>query len=215
MRKSYLVAPFATFLASSLVVVSLGVFTLGALALAAQPAAAHTERIQSSPGPTQEVGGVVDFVDFVFAAPITDLKVTLEDPNGDLVAGTVTVPDGQLVRYEMPALTVKGRYLLRYDLISDDGDETFSQYWFNYHPDFVQPLRLGNAEVPSSTRNIVTIVASVILGVCLIGMSMVFLSQLERRRAAEIEASDESDPEKDDAAKNAAGVHEAQELEPN
>jgi len=167
-------------------------FTFGALTLSAPPVAAHTERLQSSPGPAQQVGGVVDFVDFIFAGPITDMRVTLEDPNGDLVDGEMIVPDGQLTRYEMPALAVKGRYLLRYDLISEDGDETFSQFWFNYHPDAIQPLRLGDPQIPSSSRSIVTIVASIVLGVCLIGVSMVFLSQLERRRATEALAAQAS-----------------------
>lgn len=147
-------------------------------------AAAHTDLLQGSPGPAQRTGGTVDFIDLIFVEPVSNAVVTVEDPNGIPVAGTTTVADGQIIRFEMPALTETGRYIVRYTMDSADGDATEAAYFFTYHPDGTQPTRLGDVDAPDNTANVVSIVASVVFLLCMIGLVMVFLTRLERRRAA-------------------------------
>ncbi len=149
-------------------------------------AGAHTDLLQGSPGPAQRAGGTVDFIDLVFFESVRNAQVTLEDPNGDAVAGDTVQPDGQIIRFEMPALTETGRYIVRYTMESADGDNTEAAYFFSYHPDGTQPARLGDPDLPDNTSNIVSIVSAVIFLLCLIGLAIIFLSRLERRRAAAV-----------------------------
>lgn len=163
------------------------VVVLGWLALAMfgiSGAGAHTDLLQSSPGPAQRAGGTVDFIDLVFVEPISDFELVLEDPSGDLVDGEIENDEGQIIRYRMPALTETGRYVVRYTMLSADGDVTESAYFFTYHPDAVQPVRLGEVDVPSNTRPVVATVAGVVLVLSLVGLAMIFLTKLERDRAA-------------------------------
>ncbi len=157
-----------------------------ALAWPAAMAGAHTQLLQGSPGPGQQAGGTVDFLDLIFVDPVTDVSLVLQDPNGDLVGGEMVVSDGQIIRYEMPALTVPGRYIVRYTMISFDGDSTESAYFFTYEPEATQPARLGDAELPPAEGNGTTILVaavSVVVGIGLIGLVLLFLSRLERNRA--------------------------------
>ena len=124
-------------------------------------AAAHTDLLQGSPGPAQQAGGTVDFIDLVFFESVSNAIVTLEDPNGILVDGTTSVADGQIIRFEMPPLTETGRYIVRYTMDSADGDDTEAAYFFTYLPDGAQPARLGEPDVPDNTANVVSIVASI------------------------------------------------------
>lgn len=167
------------------------VVTTAALALtvlSAPAVSAHTELLQGSPGPTQEAGGTVDFIDLVFVEPVSNVEIRLEDPNGEPVDGVMVVPDGQVIRYEMRPLTVAGRYIVRYTMRSSDGDDTDSAYFFVYRPDATQPIRLGDAtaavDPPSSgTATVGAVVAGFVVIGCLIGLLMIFLTRLERGRA--------------------------------
>ena len=149
-------------------------------------AGAHTDLLQGSPGPAQRAGGTVDFVDLVFFEPVSNAVVTLEDPNGESIAGSMVQADGQIIRFAMPPLTETGRYIVRYTMDSADGDDTEAAYFFTYHPDATQPARLGAPDVPDNTTSIVTIVSAVVFLLCLIGLVMIFLTRLERRRAAAV-----------------------------
>lgn len=153
------------------------------------PAGAHTDLLQGSPGPAQRVGGTVDFIDLVFVDAVTDATIILEDPSGEIVPGETLVADGQILRYEMPALTETGRYVVRFTMISADGDATESGYFFTYDTAGLEPVRLGEVDLPNNDGTVIGIVASVVLAVCLIGLVMVFLVQLERRRAAARESA--------------------------
>ncbi len=149
---------------------------------------AHTDLLQGSPGPAQQAGGTVDFIDLVFFEVVTNADVTLEDPNGDVIEGRTVVDEGQIIRFEMPALVETGRYIVRYTMDSADGDDTAAAYFFTYHPDATQPTRLGEPDLPDNTARIVSIVASVVFLACVIGLAMVFLAKLERDRAAKSSA---------------------------
>lgn len=167
------------------VAVVFSVAFFGVVVVGNTAADAHTERLQSSPAPTQRTGGVVDFVDLIFAEPISGMELTVEGPDGEFIDGQLLQTEGQLIRYEMPAVSEVGRYLVRYNMISADGDLTDAAYFFTYHPDAAQPLRLGDAAVPASgSSRLAPIVASVVLGLCLLGLAMMYLSGLEKRRAA-------------------------------
>ncbi|MGH1490627.1 MAG: copper resistance CopC family protein [Acidimicrobiales bacterium] len=112
------------------------------------PAGAHTDLIQGSPGPSQRVGGDVDFIDLVFGAAVTEVVVELRRPDGSMADGEMVVADGQIIRHEMEALPEPGRYLVEYQMISDDGDFTLGNYFFDYDETAVAPSRLGLVDVP-------------------------------------------------------------------
>lgn len=152
--------------------------------LSTTAASAHTDLLQGSPGPGQQVGGTVDFVDLVFVDPVADAVITIEGPDGAEIDGTTAVADGQIIRYEMPPLTEVGRYVLRYSMISADGDFTTSGFFFVYDPSAIEPIRLGDADIPESGTSVITVVAGAVFGLCMIGLVMVFLTKLERSRAA-------------------------------
>ena len=175
MRRSFRFAGLVATVAAGIV---------AAMLLSVTPAAAHTELIQASPATTQRVGGDIDFVDFIFAESISDMRVTVEDPDGELVTGEVIEDSGQLIRFEMDPIVQEGRYLVRYDMTSADGDFTESVFFFNYEVDAAQPFRLGDAQVPEPPAgSSAPIFISVIVGFGLAGLAMLYLSRLERRRA--------------------------------
>ena len=164
-----------------------GFLAVVALVLAVAPftaAGAHTDLLQGSPGPAQRVGGTVDFIDLVFVDVVTEATITLEDPNGQLVDGVTTVSDGQILRYEMEPLTETGRYVVRFEMVSADGDDTESGYFFNYDPAGFEPVRLGEVDIPNNNGTIIAIAASVVFFLCIIGLVLLFLTKLERDRAA-------------------------------
>lgn len=149
------------------------------------PVGAHTDLLQGSPGPSQQVGGEVDFIDLVFFEPVANAVVTLTDPNGELVDGEMTNSDGQIIRYKNEALTVPGRYVLRYAMDSADGDFTESAYFFTFTPEATQPVRLGEFSAPSTLKTVGKVAAGAVFAACLIGLAMIFLTKLERDRASE------------------------------
>ena len=165
---------------------------IGCLLLVLGPsgaAGAHTELLQGSPGPTQRTGGTVDFVDLIFVESVSDADIRLEDPNGDPIQGSMVVSDGQIIRYEMPALTITGRYIVRYSMISADGDDTESAYFFTYEPAATQPIRLGQVDVPTEASNLPAIIAAVVFTACVIGLVLILLTKIERGRVAKVEES--------------------------
>lgn len=116
---------------------------------AALPASAHTELLQGSPGPSQRVGGTVDFVDLVFLAPVSGAVVDLTGPDGEPVPGDTEVTAGQIIRFRMAALEAPGTYRVTYRVSAEDGDRNESSYPFTYQPEALQPVRLGDADVPT------------------------------------------------------------------
>lgn len=172
------VVAVATGLVSSLLMLLL------MLLVAPSAAGAHTDLLQGSPGPSQTAGGTIDFIDLVFVDSVSQATVWLEDPDDIRIDGDTVVSEGQIIRLEMPALTKPGRYIVRFSMVSADGDNTESGYFFNYDPSAIQPIRLGEVDVPDSGGNtVVAIVASIVFIVSMIGLVLIFLTRLERGRA--------------------------------
>jgi len=148
------------------------------------PVAAHTDLIQGSPGPGQRIGGDVDFVDLVFAAPVTEVELVVLRPDGTVQPGEMVVADGQIIRHEMEALPEPGRYLVEYQMISDDGDVTLGNYFFDYDEAAVAPSRLGQVDIPDEP--LVTVQNAVGAGAVavLLVACGVLLLRLRRSRAA-------------------------------
>ena len=164
-----------------------GLAILVAMLVASGPArvGAHTELLQGSPGPGQRVGGTVDFIDLVFLAPVTDVELTLRGPGGEVKGGEMVVADGQIIRYRMDdALTTPGRYVVEYQMVSDDGDLTEAGYFFLYDEDAFEPARLGAGDVPDpplvTLPRALAAAAVVILG----SACVVLLGRVRRTRAA-------------------------------
>lgn len=159
-----------------------GLFGVGLLG--AVPAGAHTDLIQGSPGPGQRVGGDVDFVDLVFGAVVTEAIVEVKGPDGTVAAGEMVVADGQIIRHRLEAsLTEVGRYLVEYQMVSDDGDLTERSYFFDYDPDAVAPTRLGAVDAPGepvvTTGNVIGAVVVLALAVA----CTILVLRLRRSRA--------------------------------
>lgn len=157
-------------------------------------ASAHTDLLRGSPGPAQRSGGTVDFIDLVFLESVTEFDLTLEDPNGDLVTGTLNSTEGQLFRFQLDQpITETGRYVVRYTMISADGDDTATGYFFTYEPSAPQPLPLGEVDVPDTGTPVLAVIAAVVFVGCLVGLAFVFLLGLERKRAAAAKRADDTD----------------------
>lgn len=166
--------------------VSLGLLAGVVLLVTAPAAGGHTDLLQGSPGPGQRAGGTIDFIDLVFAGPVTDVVVTVSGPDG-LVDGETVVDEGQIIRYEMEPLTSFGRYVVSWEMVSEDGDFTVSNYFFVHEADGFQPIRLGPADVVDpglDTGALVQDVARVVAVISLVGLCIVLLVMLRRRRAA-------------------------------
>ncbi|MEM9653558.1 MAG: copper resistance protein CopC [Actinomycetota bacterium] len=148
-------------------------------------ASAHTDLLRGSPGPAQRAGGTVDFIDLVFLEVVTEFDVIVEDPNGEPLSGTLSGTEGQLFRYQLDEpLTETGRYIVRYTMISADGDDTATGYFFTFEESAPQPLPLGEIDIPDNGTPWLAIVAAVVFCLCLIGLAMIFLTRLEQKRAA-------------------------------
>jgi methionine-rich copper-binding protein CopC len=155
-----------------------------ALLAASVPAGAHTDLLQSSPGPSSSVGGTVDFIDLVFVDPVRNVQIELVGPDGMPIDGEIQVGDGQIIRYRMPALELVGTYTVSYTMASADGDETVGGFAFGYDPAAREPFRLGELDLPSNTGRNVRLVLGAIAGLALIVSILVMLARLERNRAA-------------------------------
>lgn len=157
---------------------------IGTGLVAPVPAGAHTDLIQGSPGPGQRIGGEVDFVDLVFAAVVTDAVVEVIGPDGTIAPGAMVVVEGQIIRHQLQEpLTETGRYLVQYQMVSDDGDLTERDYFFDYDPAAVAPTRLGAVDVPDepwlTARNVVGGLAVLALA----GACAILVLRLRRSRA--------------------------------
>lgn len=157
-----------------------------------EPAAAHTDLLQASPGAGQRAGGRIDFVDLVFFEPVTDAEISVL-LDGESLPGRTTVPDGSIIRFSLDEpLSEAGSYEVRYSMISYDLDPHQSSYTFAFDPDAPQALRIG--EVEPEGRNWPQIIATIVLVACLAGLAFLFLGRLEaRRRLARPDGADDLD----------------------
>lgn len=153
-------------------------------AVGAGPAAAHGQLLQASPGPGQQAGGLVDFIDLAFLEDARDTVVVVTQ-NGAPVPGTTTVANGRIVRYAFnPPLTVPGRYDVTFTATWVDNDRVTETYYFNYDPTAPPPVHIGSAVAPpASGWSTVRIVATVVLVTAMAGLAFLYLLQLERRRS--------------------------------
>ncbi len=131
------------------------------------------------------------FIDLLFLESVTEFDLELEDPNGDAVDGTLSGTEGQLFRFQLDApLTEVGRYIVRYTMISADGDDTATGYFFTYEESAPQPLPLGEIDLPDTGTSLAAIAAAVVFFACLMGLAMIFLTRLEQKRAGTVAGGD-------------------------
>ncbi len=129
------------------------------------PASAHTALLEASPGPDQTVGGTVTGIDLAFLDPISDAIVTVSY-NGAPVAGTTTVSNGDLIRFDFDEpLQAPGRYQVFYEMTSFDLDYTTSGFFFTFDTNAAPLIRLEapTAGGDSSFPLVPTIVAAVVV----------------------------------------------------
>ena len=162
------------------------------------PVEAHSALIRTSPGLDTPAGGAIGFVELGFNEPVADAIITVSY-NQEPLAGVTTVPDGQIITFELAApLESPGRYEVAYELVSFDGDYTVDTFFFTYEADAPVPARLGLADLTGGTGTTdlatggesggtdwVLIGVFAILAVCLIGVLALFVWRLDARRQQE------------------------------
>ena len=150
------------------------------------PAAAHGKLLQASPGPGQNAGGVVDFIDLAFLEDATDAVVTVTK-DGAPVPGTTTVTSGRIVRFAFnPPITAPGRYDVTFTATWVDQDRVSEAYYFTYDAAAPAPVHIGSVDdlpQPRSSWSSVKIVATVVLITAMFGLAALYVLQLERRRS--------------------------------
>ncbi len=112
------------------------------LLLSASPVAAHGELVASSPQPGETVG-TASHIDLVFSTNVSDWVVSVEQPNGDSVDGTVVQKADPYLSFETKPLETEGQYIVRYSGIDSDGDILQGAYAF-----VVEEGAPGPAELP-------------------------------------------------------------------
>lgn len=152
----------------------------------ASPAAAHGKLLQASPGPGQNAGGLVDFIDLAFLEDATDAVVAVTK-DGAPVPGTTTVANGRIVRFAFnPPLSAPGRYDVTFTATWVDKDRVTEAYYFTYDAAAPAPVHIGNVAdlpQPKSGWSSVKIVATVVLITAMFGLAVLYVLQLERRRS--------------------------------
>ena len=157
---------------------------MAGLAMAA-PADAHTELLQAAPGPGQQVGGTVDFVDLVFLDPVTDASVEVMDESGIIQGGAMdpTATDGRIVRFELDApLAVTGRYDVRYAVTAADGDRLEATHFFVYEPASPQPQRIGSVPEHEDDQTMLWAAGGAMGVIIVVGAAMLTRNVLLLRR---------------------------------
>ena len=102
------------------------------MGLIAPPAAAHSTLERSIPEPGERVEAPLAEIELQFLSEVRNLSVVLIAPDGVAVAGVVRMVDGRKARYGVAELDQAGEYVVRYDLLSGDGDPASSGYAFSY-----------------------------------------------------------------------------------
>jgi methionine-rich copper-binding protein CopC len=168
-----------------------GILTVGG----ADPAAAHTDLLQASPGPSQQAGDPLQFIDLAFLEPVSDAVVRVTFDGAEL-PGTMLTDEGTIIRFQLEEpLSQPGRYDVSYEMLSFDLDQTESGFFFTFAPDSPPPLRLGNVtEAGSGGRDWIPIIATVVLVGSLAGLAFMFLDRLEgRRQTADVRGDEPND----------------------
>jgi methionine-rich copper-binding protein CopC len=149
-------------------------------------ASAHGDLLQASPGPGQQAGGTIDFIDLAFLETANEVVVEVAH-DGATVPGAMEVADGRIIRFAFDQpLTSPGRYDVSYTLTSGDEDRYTESYYFTYEPASPQAFRLGTVDPSPSgggwprARTVAVLVVVTVM----IGLAFVYLMQLERQRSA-------------------------------
>ena len=104
-------------------------------------AAAHTGLFAASPAPGSTVGGAFSTYQLVFNEEVSEVVAWLEDPQGNEFGESVLANNsGSVIEFTADQLTEDGRYIVRYTLISADGDFIESGYNFTYEASAPAPL---------------------------------------------------------------------------
>ena len=160
-------------------------FVLLLLPLFAVPAFAHGGIVQGVPGPGQSVGGVVENVQLLFAEPVDEAVVTIEDATGVVLPGTLDQPISNLLELSTDGIVLDGDYIVRYSVTFEDDVEFSSAYQFTYSKDSPAPLPIDPASVAFSSG---VSVSSLLIGLAagIVGLLLLrFMLRLNKLRSAE------------------------------
>lgn len=127
---------------SRVVAAAIALVVLSFTLVAATPAAAHGERIASSPAPG-EVVGKVTHIDLVFSTAVHDWTLTVEKPDSSMLDGQAIQKANPYLSFETAPLTDEGQYIVRYSGIDEDNDVVEGAYAFTYEIGAPNPAPLG------------------------------------------------------------------------
>lgn len=97
----------------------------------APPARAHTEVQSASPGPAQEITGVIDEIVLTFLDEIAPgATIEVSGPSGRDLSSTAPVLDGRVLRAAIEPVDEVGDYVVRYSFTALDGDDQDESYRF-------------------------------------------------------------------------------------
>ncbi len=145
-------------------------------------AAAHANLLAASPAVGQSAGGSIERIQLVFDEPVTDVVASVVDPDDQPVPASVVEITPQQIDLALDApLEVEGRYLVRYEFSSVDGDRVELGHAFLFDPTAPAPLPItgpvlvADAGTPWRARAAIATLAVVVAGLGL---------RLRRRRRA-------------------------------
>ncbi|NNF54196.1 MAG: hypothetical protein HKN03_07100 [Acidimicrobiales bacterium] len=151
----------------------------------AVPVFAHGGIIQGVPGPGQSVGGSVDTVQLLFAEPVNEAIVTIENSAGRFLGGTLNQPVSNLLELSTDGITVDDDYIVRYSVTFDDGVDFSSAYQFTYSEGSPAPLPIDPASV-SRSQGINLPALLIAFGVAVVVLLLLRLAlRLKKLRSAE------------------------------
>ncbi len=144
-------------------------FFISWLALVPSIAEADAVFVGASPASNSTVGGTVTSVEIVFNEIVSEATITIDGPEGAVVPDRI-IDTGQVISASFAELTVEGRYVIRYVVISADTDPVEGAFAFTYREGAPAPLPVVAPALDTDDGPSLRLIVIVVMGVSLIGV---------------------------------------------
>lgn len=181
------------------------VIAFGLLAVAAPPASAHAELLQSSPRQNSVAGGQFHSIALQFGAldATANFRAELLDPAGTPIGGTAVSENSRIV-IPIEPLQTPGTYTVSYTVVGIDGDVSSEVFTFRFDPAADEPegisIKYGVQERFGLVGWLLTCLAAALLGF----LVHRFVYAWRAHKAAQHIDSDDRDDSEQPAAEPAA-----------